>query len=126
VNIVEQITGEIQLLGGRPNPVPLCRPQIPHGLPWKRTWVSSRKPGDQLPELWHGPHVHLTSFFPVTVQRLFVLYSPHHTTVQCRWYSLSAITMVWTQMRKYLYRGQDSAVCQAHGPCSPSSRATQH
>jgi hypothetical protein len=30
-------------LGNKPILVPLCRPEIPYALPWKRTWVSVTK-----------------------------------------------------------------------------------
>jgi hypothetical protein len=32
-----QWQGKPEGLGGKPVPVPLCPPQIPHGLPWERT-----------------------------------------------------------------------------------------
>jgi hypothetical protein len=34
-------TGEIKLTGEKPVPVPLCPPQIPHGLTRDRTWASA-------------------------------------------------------------------------------------
>jgi hypothetical protein len=33
--------GKTEVLGGKPVPVPLCPPQIPHGLTWDRTRASA-------------------------------------------------------------------------------------
>jgi hypothetical protein len=37
------LTGETEVLGGKPVPVPLCAPQISQGLTWERTPASARK-----------------------------------------------------------------------------------
>jgi hypothetical protein len=33
------LTGKMKWLREKPVPVPLCPPQIPHGLPWEWTWA---------------------------------------------------------------------------------------
>jgi hypothetical protein len=35
------LTGGIKKLGEKPVPVPLCPPQIPHGLTQAKTWASA-------------------------------------------------------------------------------------
>jgi hypothetical protein len=35
------LTGETEVLGKIPVPMPLYPPQIPHGLTWDRTWTSA-------------------------------------------------------------------------------------
>jgi len=34
------LTGKTAVLAGKPVPVALCTPQIPHGLTWAGTWGS--------------------------------------------------------------------------------------
>jgi hypothetical protein len=43
--------GKTERLWGKPIPVPFRTPQIPHKLPWARTWVSAAR---LTPELSHG------------------------------------------------------------------------
>jgi hypothetical protein len=41
-------------LGEKHVPLPLCPPQIPHGLTGSRTWPPRSETGDWPPEPWHG------------------------------------------------------------------------
>jgi hypothetical protein len=47
------LTGEIKELGERPVPLPLCPPQIPHGLTGVLTWDLCGERPVTLPEPWH-------------------------------------------------------------------------
>jgi len=44
------LTGKAEVLRQKPLSVPLCQPQIPHGLIWDRRWAFS--PGGQWPTAW--------------------------------------------------------------------------
>jgi hypothetical protein len=51
--------GKREQLKGKHVPVPLCPPQIPHGLAWVQTRVSAVR-SRWLTELWHGSEMSVT------------------------------------------------------------------
>jgi hypothetical protein len=53
------MSGKTEELGEKPVPVPLCLPQIPHGLTRERTRASAVKGRRLTAEPWHGPSMNL-------------------------------------------------------------------
>jgi hypothetical protein len=102
-NIVELITGGKRNYSKKDNPVPIRPPQSPHVLPSKRTRVSRSR--SRRPTTWAKARPSRVPDFISSGQR---------TALSC---ALTCVGLIvnkeWTQMRKYLYRRQESAECRA-------------